>query len=66
MFIELTTIDSNEKVLFNTANIVLFNPLKRGTFLVDVNGVDYTVLESYEVLKSVLPTYNLCEKRKNN
>ena len=66
MFIELTTIDSNETVLFNTANIVLFNPLKRGTFLVDVNGVDYTVLESYEVLKSVLPTYNLCEKRKNN
>ena len=61
MFIELTT-TKNEKVTFNTANIMILAPHKKGTFLVDVNGIDWIVLESYESLKEVLPSVN--EKHK--
>ena len=55
MFIELST-HKGEKITFNTANIVLLAPDKKGTVLVDVNGIDWVVTESYEILKGVLQT----------
>ena len=57
MFIELTTL-RGEKITFNTANIVLLTSDKKGTFLVDVNGIDFYVLETYEVLKGVLQIFD--------
>ena len=57
MFIELTD-KKGEKITFNTANIVLFAPDKKGTVLVDVNGIDWVVAESYESMKSVLQTFD--------
>ena len=57
MFIELTT-NKGEKITFNTQNIVLFAPDKKGTVLVDVNGMDFVVTESYESLKGVLQTFD--------
>ncbi len=58
MFIELTTAHRGEKMTFNTANIVLLAPDKKGTVLVDVNGIDWVVSESYEALKGVLQTFD--------
>lgn len=58
MFIELTTAHRGEKVTFNSDNIVIITPDKRGTFLVDVNGIDWIVSEPYEVLKAVLQTFD--------
>ena len=55
MFIELIT-NKGEKMTFNTQNIVLVAPDKKGTVLVDVNGMDWVVSESYESLKGVLQT----------
>ena len=57
MFIELTTV-KGEKITFNSANIVLVAPAKKGTYLVDVNGMDWQVSESYESIKSVLTTFD--------
>ena len=57
MFIELETI-KGEKITFNTSNIVLVAPDKKGTVLVDVNGLDWVVAESYESLKGVLQTFD--------
>ena len=57
MFIELTTI-KGEKLTFNTQNIVLVAPDKKGTFLVDVNGMDFILSESYESLRGVLQTFD--------
>ena len=57
MFIELTT-HKGEKLTFNTANIVLIAPDKKGTVLVDVNGIDWVVSETYESLKGVLQTFD--------
>lgn len=57
MFIELTT-TKGEKITFNTANIVLVTKDKKGSFLVDVNGMDFVVSESYESLKGVLQTFD--------
>ena len=57
MFIELTT-PKSEKITFNTANIVLLAPDKKGTVLVDVNGIDWVVVETYESLKGVLQTFD--------
>ena len=57
MFIELTT-NKGEKMTFNTQNIVLVAPEKKGTVLVDVNGMDWVVSESYESLKGVLQTFD--------
>lgn len=57
MFIELTT-TKGEKITFNTANIVLVTKDKKGSFLVDVNGMDFVVSESYEVLKGLLLTFD--------
>ena len=57
MFIELTT-NKGEKLTFNTQNIVLVAPDRKGTFLVDVNGMDWVVSESYESLKGVLQTFD--------
>ena len=57
MFIELTT-NKGEKMTFNTQNIVLVAPDKKGTVLVDVNGMDWVVSESYESLKGVLQTFD--------
>ena len=57
MFIELTTI-KGEKLTFNTQNIVLVSPDKKGTVLVDVNGMDFILSESYESLKGVLQTFD--------
>ena len=57
MFIELT-VKKGEKITFNTANIVLLAPDKKGTVLVDVNGIDWVVAESYESLKGVLQTFD--------
>ena len=55
MFIELTT-HKGEKITFNTANIVLIAPDKKGTVIVETNGIDWVVLESYESIKDVLGT----------
>ena len=57
MFIELTT-TKGERITFNTSNIVLFAPDKKGTILVDVNGIDWVVSESYDVLKGVIQTFD--------
>ena len=57
MFVELIT-NKGEKVTFNTENIVLVAPDKKGTVLVDVNGMDWVVSESYESLKGVLQTFD--------
>lgn len=57
MFIELST-PKGEKITFNTVNIVLLVPDKKGTLIVDVNGIDWTVSESYESLKGVLQTFD--------
>ncbi len=43
---------------FNTQNIVLVAPDRKGTVLVDVNGMDWVVSESYESLKGVLQTFD--------
>ena len=56
MFIELTT-KKGEKIAFNTQNIVLIAPAKNGTVLIDVNGMDFDVSESYESLKGVIQTF---------
>ena len=55
MFIELIT-NKGEKMMFNTQNIVLVAPDRKGTVLVDVNGMDWVVSEPYESLKGVLQT----------
>ena len=57
MFIELTT-NKGEKITFNTTNIVLLAPDKKGAILVDTNGIDWLVAESYEVLKGVLTIFD--------
>ena len=53
MFIELLTI-KGELITFNTANIVLIAPAKKSTLIVDVNGMDFYVLQSYETVKIML------------
>jgi hypothetical protein len=58
MFIELTT-TKGEKLTFNTQNIVLVAPDKKGTFLVDVNGMDFILSDSYESLRGVLQTFDV-------
>ena len=63
MFIELI-INKGEKMTFNTENIVLVAPDKKGSVLVDVNGIDWVVSESYESLKGVLQTLGLYKIRK--
>ena len=57
MFIELTT-PKGEKITFNAANVVLISPDKKGALLVDVNGIDWVVTESYESLKGVLQIFD--------
>ena len=57
MFIELTT-NKGEKITFNTANIVLLASDKKGSVLVDVNGIDWVVSETYDVLKGVVQTFD--------
>ena len=58
MFIELNTI-KGEIMTVNTQNIVIVTPDKKGTVLVDVNGMDWVVSESYESLRGVLKTFTL-------
>lgn len=43
---------------FNTQNIVLVAPDRKGSVLVDVNGMDWVVSESYESLKGVLQAFD--------
>ena len=57
MFIELTT-TKGEKITVNTANIVFLASNKNKTLMVDVNGIDWLVVESYESLKGVLQTFD--------
>ena len=57
MFIELIT-NKGEKLTFNTQNIVLIAPDRKGTVIVDVNGMDWIVSESYESLKGVLQAFD--------
>ena len=57
MFIELTT-TKGEKITVNTENIVFLSSNKNKTLIVDVNGIDWTVVESYESLKGVLQTFD--------
>ena len=57
MFIELTT-HKGEKITFNTANIVLLAPDKKGAILVDTNGIDWVVVEPYEGLTAVLQAFD--------
>ena len=65
MFIELIT-NKGEKMTFNTQNIVLIAPDRKGTVLVDVNGIDWVVSESYESLKGVLQTFDFDKTYKMN
>ena len=60
MFIELVT-TKGEKIMFNAANIVLIAPDKKGTVLVDVNGIDWLVAEDYEILKMGFANYLTCK-----
>ena len=60
MFIELVT-TKGEKIMFNAANIVLIAPDKKGTVLVDVNGIDWLVAEDYEILKMRFANYLTCK-----
>ena len=53
MFVELITV-KGEKLTVNTQHIVLVAPARKGTFLVDVNGIDWEVSEDYESLKEKL------------
>ena len=53
MFIELITV-KGEKLTLNTQHIVLVAPSRKGTVLVDVNGIDWEVSEGYESLKEKL------------
>ncbi|MBR2611609.1 MAG: hypothetical protein IKC72_00945 [Clostridia bacterium] len=53
MFIELITV-KGEKLTLNTQHIVLVAPTRKGTVLVDVNGIDWEVSEGYESLKEKL------------
>lgn len=53
MFIELIT-NKGEALTFNARNIVLIVPERKGTMIVDVNGMDWHISESYENLKGVL------------
>ena len=64
MFIELTT-TKGEKITLNTQNIVLIAPVKRGTILVDVNGLDWELSESYESLKEILRAFAADKTVKN-
>lgn len=57
MFIELTT-NKGEKITFNTNNIVLVTTDRRGSLLVDTNGMDWVVSEPYESLKGVIQTFD--------
>ena len=57
MFVELITV-KGEKLTLNTRQIVLVAPTRKGTVLVDVNGMDWVVSESYESLKGVLQTFD--------
>ena len=56
MFVELITV-KGEKLTLNTRHIVLVAPTRKGTVLVDVNGIDWEVSESYESLKEKLDTF---------
>lgn len=53
MFIELITV-KGEKLTLNTQHIVLVAHTRKGTVLVDVNGIDWEVSEGYESLKEKL------------
>ena len=56
MFIELVTY-KGEKITFNTANIVIITPDRKGSVIVDVNGMDWIVVEPYESLKRALQAF---------
>lgn len=58
MFIELITC-KGEKITLNTSNIVLITPERKGTLIVDVNGMDWLVVEPYENLKGAFQTSKL-------
>ena len=45
MFIELIT-NKGEALTFNARNIVLIVPERKGTMIVDVNGMDWHISES--------------------
>ena len=64
MFIELTT-TKGEKITLNTQNIVLIAPDKKGTILVDVNGLDWQLSDSYESLKEILRAFAADKPIKN-
>ena len=64
MFIELTT-TKGEKITLNIQNIVLIAPDKKGTILVDVNGLDWQLSDSYESLKEILRAFAADKPIKN-
>ena len=57
MFIELLT-GNGEEITFNSDNIVLLAPDKKGTLIVDVNGMDFIVLQPYDSLKKFLRAHD--------
>ena len=57
MFIELLT-SKGEEITFNSDNIVLLAPDKKGTLIVDVNGMDFIVVQPYSALKKLLSAYD--------
>ena len=60
MFIELKTV-KGEEIVFNTDNIVFITPDRKGSVVVDVNGMDWIVTAPYVNLRGIfqyLPKYD--------
>ena len=53
MFIELKTV-KGEKITFNSQNIVFVSPDRKGSVVVDVNGMDWIVTAPYDNLRGIL------------
>ena len=58
MFVEFVT-NKGEYITFNTQNIVMISPYKKGTLVVDVNGIDWILSEDYNTVKALLHTVNV-------
>ena len=58
MFVEFIT-NKGEYIVFNTQNIVMCSPYKKGTLVVDVNGIDWILTEDFNTVKALLNTINL-------
>ena len=59
MFIQVTT-KKGEKILMNVNNVVFVSPAKNGSVIIDVSGMDYSVIDTYESVVSRLDV-NQCD-----